>query len=159
MRPTASNKLVLGALALLTVGSVGLKSAVGAPADAPAASAPGQYELRLARTLQSQGFATIAHTYPDRSPAVLAVRGSCRISVRDAGEGSSAMAIFAADAVAIGPVRYLYQGKITSAAPALAMRIGRFTAEVRTRLGLESSVPISLALATSPGCGTGTFGL
>jgi hypothetical protein len=159
VRPAASDRLILAALALLTVGSVGLKGAVGVPVDATTASAPGQLELRVARLLQAQGFATAVHHYPDRSPAVLAVRGACRLSVRDASEGSSAMAIFAVDAAKVGPVSYLYDGKTYSAPPAFAMRLARLTGEIRGKLGLETSASPPLALAASPGCGGSMFRL
>ena len=159
MRPTASDRLILTALALLTVGSVGLKGAVGAPVDNLSAASSGQLELRLARILQAQGFATRLHPYPNRSPAVISTRGPCRLSVRDASEGSSAVTIFAADASGIGPVRYFYEGRTYSAPPALAMRLARLAGEVKSRVGIDASAPIAIAMATSPECGSSDFGL
>lgn len=154
----ASDKLILAALALLTVGSVGLKGAAGPPADASTA-APDQLDLRLARTLQAQGFATTVHPYPNRSPAVLATRGQCRLSVRDAANAASDAAIFAVDAASIGPVRYLFQGRQSKEPPAVAMRIARLNAELRWKLGLGGTAPVPLGLAASPGCGSSDFGL
>lgn len=159
MRPTANDRFILATLALLTVGSVGLKGAIGAPVDDRSPAQSRQLEFRLARVLQAQGFTAALHQYPARSPAVLSTRGACRLSVRDASEGSSAMAIFAADAAGIGPVRYLFDGKTYSAPPALAMRLARFNAELRGKLGLETSASPPLALAASPGCGGSMFRL
>jgi hypothetical protein len=159
VRPTASDRLILAALALLTVGSVGLKGAVGATVDNPSAASSGQLEFRLARILQAQGFATRLRPYPNRSPAVISTRGPCRLSVRDASEGSSAVAIFAADASGIGPVRYLYQGETRSAPPALAMRLDRLRVELQGKLGIQASAALPLALATSASCGSDNFGL
>ena len=158
MRPIASDRLILAALALLTVGSVGLKSAADPPGQPPAA-ASGQLDQHLAQLLRAQRFTTVLQPYPNRSPAVLATRGACRLSVRDASGGSSDAAIFATDAANIGPVRYLYRGKAAASPPDLAMRLARLSAEVRQRFGLAASVPIPLALASSPECGPGSFGL
>jgi hypothetical protein len=159
VRPTAGDSLLLGALVVLAVSSIGLKGAIGPANDGMADPRPGQVEAQLVSRLRSQGFSTDLRPFPKRSPAVFANRGGCRLNVRDARGGAAFMTVFAKDSAAIGPVRYLYGGRSYASVPTLPMRIGRFETELRTRIGLKASAPVPIALATSPECGANEFGL
>ena len=154
-----SDKLVIAALAVLTLGSVGLKGAVGAPSNDAPPQQSGKLEAQLSALLRAQGFSTVLRAYHNRSSAVIASRGACRLSVRNASDGDSDQAVYAVDAASIGPVRYLYRGKTYSSPPSLAMRLTRFKTEVKDRLGMPARVPIPLALASSPQCGSADFRL
>jgi len=159
VRLLGSDSLLLGAFAVLAIGSVGLKAAVGVPLDGLADARPGQLEDQLADQLRSQGFSTFVHPYMMRSPAVFAERGDCRLSVRDARGGAEYVAVFASDARAIGPVRYFYGGRSYREPPALAFRVGRLETELQTRFGFRTMAHVPVAVATSAGCAGNDFGL
>jgi len=159
VRLHGSDRLLLCGFAALAVGSVGLKAAAGPPRDGFTDSRPGQIEDELQDRLRSQSFVTTVRRVPTRTALILAQKGECRLSVRDARGGISFATVFARDARGIGPVRYLYEGRAHPEMPGLAVRWGRFRAELKARLGLGRSAPVPVALATSPGCGRNDFGL
>lgn len=159
MRRRVSDRLVLAAFGLLAISSLGLKAAAGPPRDGLMDIAAGRFEVIASATLRSQHFSTVEHTFAHRSAMIVAVRGTCRLGVRDARAGVAAVTAFARDATAIGTVRYLYRGRSYDQPPAFAMRIGRIETEVQSRLGLSAQAPMPVALAASPSCGTGDFGL
>ena len=159
MRLRANDKLLLGAFAVLAVGSIGLKAAAGPPRDGYTDSRPDLLEDELQAVLRAQHFSTDIQRKRMRSPIVVASRGKCRLSVRDARGGESFNDIFASDASSVGTLRYLYAGRTSTAMPGVAVRLGRVAAELENRLGLSSSAPAPVALATSPECGLGNFGL
>ena len=66
---------------------------------------------------------------------------------------------FARDASTIGPVRYLYKARTYDAPPGLTIRLGRLETEILGRIGLQKRAHIPVAVATSPGCGAGDYGL
>ena len=158
MRLNASNSLLLGALFVSALVSVGLKAAVGPPDDGK--GAPGaRVDAELGKILQSQGFSTVLSPRRFQSAVTYATRGNCRLSVRDARDGVEVAAVFAREASEIGPVRYLYRGKASPAPPAAAAWFDRFGTKVFDRLGIQRRVPVPIALATSPGCNGQDFGL
>jgi hypothetical protein len=159
VRSRGSDRLLLCGFAALAVGSVGLKAAAGPPRDGFTDSRPGQIEDELQDRLRSQSFVTTVRRVPTRTALILAQKGECRLSVRDARGGESFATVFVRDARNIGPVRYLYEGQAHSEMPGLAVRWGRFRAELKNRLGLSASAPVPVALATSPACGRNDFGL
>ena len=159
MRSDGSSSVLLGVFVALAIGSVGLKAAAGPPPDGTIDVRPGLLEDDLAGRLRSQGFSTSAVPKHNRSHMILARRGECVLSVRDARGGAAFDAIFSTDSKAIGPVRYLYRGQVFETAPTLAFRIGRLETEIFSRLGFKRSVSVPLALATTPGCGSSNFGL
>jgi len=159
VRPVGSDKLLLGGFVALAIGSIALKAVAGPPHDGLTDSRPGQLEDQLQAKLRSQAFVTELHRVRMRTPIVFARRGSCKLSVRDARGGESFVDIFAQDARSFGPVRYLYDGRSYPAMPGIAIRLGRFAAEVQGRLGFGSSAPVPVALASSPACGSSDFGL
>jgi hypothetical protein len=159
VRLRGSDRLLLCGFAALAAGSVGLKAAAGPPRDGFTDSRPGQIEDDLRGRLRSQSFVTSIRRIPMRSVIILAQKGECRLSVRDARGGESFATVFARDARNIGPVRYLYEGRAHSEMPGLAVRWGRFRAELKNRLGLSANAPVPVALATSPACGHNDFGL
>lgn len=158
MRLIASNSVLLAALAVLAVGSVGLKAAAGPRNDGVEAGL-GHVERQLSGALAAQGFSTEVRTFRYRTPLVLGRRGDCRLSVRDARGGAAFLAIFASDAASVGAVRYLYKDASYSAPPAVRLRIARLATEVQTRFGFHPDVGVPLALATSPACRGSNFGL
>jgi hypothetical protein len=159
VRLHASDKLLLGAFLALALGSVGLKAAAGASPDGLTDVRSGQLENQLQAVLRSQNFSTAIQRKPLRTPIVLARRGECRISVRDARGGESFSDVFASDTRSVGKVRYLYAGRTFTSVPGVAVRLGRVGAELRNRFGLSSDAPVPVALATSPECGRNNFRL
>lgn len=159
MRLPDSDKLLLIGFIALAIGSVGLKAVAGPPRDGFTDSRPGQLEDQLQSRLRSQVFVTGVRPVQMRSPIILARKGQCRLSVRDARGGESFKDIFSHDARDVGPVRYLYDGRTYAAVPGIAIRLGRFEAELRSRFGVGAGAPVPLALATSPECGASNFGL
>jgi hypothetical protein len=159
MRPPVSASFRIGLFALLALGSLGLKAAVGPPRDSLAGRDPTKFDLTATEILRSQGFSTTVRAYAHRSDLVLGERGACRLAVRDAKWGSAVTSIFAQDVEAIGPVRYLYRGNEYSTPPGLAVRLGRLQYETAARLGISSPLPLLVAFAASPACGDSRFGL
>ncbi|MFN2472653.1 MAG: hypothetical protein ABR588_01850 [Sphingomicrobium sp.] len=159
MRSGASTRRFVAVLAGLALVSVGVKGLVGPPRDGTGASRAGQVERQLTETLREQGFVVSLRPLQMQSSIVFGVRGECRLSVRDAGDGGAIVAIFAADAHAIGPVRYLYGSRRYGAPPTFAMRLARLESEAADRLGLAHRVPVPIALATSPQCPDKDFAL
>jgi hypothetical protein len=159
VRLRGSDRLLLCSFAALAAGSVGLKAAAGPPRDGFTDSRPGQIEDELQGRLRSQSFVTTIRRIPMRSVIILAQKGECRLGVRDARGGESFATVFARDARNIGPVRYVYEGRAYSEMPGIAVRWGRFRAELKSRLGLSANAPVPVALATSPACGRNDFGM
>jgi hypothetical protein len=159
MQPPVSASLRTGIFALLALGSLGLKAAVGPPRGSLADRDPGRFDQLVLSTLHAQHFSTGVRTFAHRSDLILAERGDCRIAVRDAKWGNAIESVFAEDVEAIGPVRYLYRGNEYSRPPALTVRLGRLQYETRARLGMPSAPPFLIAVAASPACGDSRFGL
>ena len=97
MRPRASDKLVLAALGLLAVSSLGLKAAAGPPRDGLMDVAAGRFEALASATLGRQHFSTAEQTFRHRSALIIATRGRCRLAVRDARDGAAAATAFTLD--------------------------------------------------------------
>ena len=159
MRLPASTSVRAGVFAVLALGSLGLKAAVGPPRDSLVDRDPKRFEQTATGILHAQGFSTTRRTYPYRSTLVLAARGDCRIAVRDAKWGAGVAAVFAEDARTIGPVQYLYRGHRSSQPPGLSLRLGRLQYEILDRVGVHSPMPVLVAFAGSPSCGDSQFGL
>ena len=158
MRLNVSNSLMLGLFAGLALVSVGLKAAAGPPDDG---NGPGRsaVELQLAKALQAQGFSTSVSPRRFQSSIVYATRGDCRLSVRDARNGTEDATVFEREARGVGAVRYLYRGATTESPPAVAMWLGRLENKALNRFSPQKMIPIPLALATSPACPAQDFGL
>ena len=159
MRRRASDKFVLAAFALLAVSSLGLKAAAGPPRDGLMDVPAGRFEAFASVTLRNRQFAVVEQSFAHRSTLIRATRGSCRLAVRDARDGAAVATAFAGDAANVGTVRYLYRSRVYAEPPAFAMRLGRIETEVLNRLGMSPQAPIPVALAVSPACGNGDFGL
>ena len=159
MRRSGSDRLVLTAFVLLAVSSLGLKAAAGPPRDGLMDVPSEVLDRQLSAKLRAQHFTTSVQQFGHRSSQVVGTRGSCRVAVRDAREGVAHEVLFAQDAASIGPVRYLFKGKSYEHPPTFAMRIGRLETEAMSRLGMAPREPALIALAASPGCGSGDFGL
>ena len=63
------------------------------------------------------------------------------------------------EAKGVGRLRYLYAGKAYAELPSLAVRLGRLETELLKRAGFNSRGHIPVAIASSPQCGGGNFGL
>jgi hypothetical protein len=144
---------------LLALGSLSLKAAAGPPRDRVINSEPQRFERSVQRILSAQQFGTSLRAYPYRSTLVLAQRGECRLAVRDATFGAALAPAFADDARDVGPIRYLYGGKSYEQPPGMIVRWGRLKFEILDRLGLKRPIPVMIALAESPKCGSAQFGL
>lgn len=158
MRPNVSDRLVLAALAVLAVSSLGLKAQAGPPRDGLMDVPTERVAQQLSSRLEAQRFTVGVRGFRYRSAIVIGVRGSCRLGIRDARAGAAMETLFERDAADLGPVRYLYRGRSYDAPPTFAMRLGRIETEVLSRLGLSSGAPLPVALAASPECGPGDFG-
>ena len=154
-----SNKVLLGILAALAFGSVGLKAVDGPPSNGSIDRHPGELISKLTTTLRKEGFSTSVQRLHIQSSIVYASRGRCRLSVRDARSGDGEATVYARQAAAIGPVRYLYRGRLYASAPELALRFARIGTELNGLLGRERRVSVPVALAESPGCNENDFGL
>ena len=158
MRTPGSNKLLLTFFAALALSSVGLKAIAGPPTDG-LASYRVDVERQLDSRLRAQGFTTSVRPLRIQSSIVYAVRGACRLSVRDARLGESNATVYAQDAAGIGPVRYLYRGRVYAAPPSVPIRVGRLETELLNRGGFRARTHIPVAIASSPECGLADFGL
>lgn len=159
MRPLVSANLLFGLLIVLTISSVSLKAAIGPIDDGKSDARRGQIETQLSAMLRSQGFSTSISPRRMQSSIVVAKRGACRLTVRDARAGTAVETVFRREAQGVGPVQYLYRGRSTAEAPAFRMRLGRLQVELLRRLGIDGPVHVPVALAVSPDCGARTFGL
>lgn len=159
MRLPVSSNIRIFLFASLALGSLGLKAAAGPPRDRSIASDPARFERAVTAILGQQHFTTSIRTYPYRSPLVLAEDGKCRLAIRDATFSSALAPTFAKDAQSIGPVRYFYRGQSYERPPSMIVRLVRLRTEILDRLGIDRSMPVVVALAASPQCGRGQFGL
>ena len=157
MRASVSLRGIL--FVVLVAGSLGLKAAAGPARDNQLNSDPKRFERRAMSILQAQGFATDRRAFPYRSTMILAARGDCRIAARNANWGSAVTEVYAQDARQIGPVSYLYRGNRYPTPPGLRVRLGRLEFEILDRLGVRPNLHVLTALAASPACGGGDFGL
>jgi hypothetical protein len=159
MRRRASDRLILAAVAMLAVTSLGLKAAAGPPRDGLMNVGAERLNMQLAAILRSQHFAIAEQRFRYRSTLILATRGACRLGVRDARDGAAMATAFGGDAAMIGTVRYLYRGRSYDQPPGFAMRLGRIETEALDRLGMSTQAPMPVAIAASPACGSRVFGL
>ena len=158
VRLSGSTRVRIAIFALLALGSLGLKAAVGPPRDGLLDRDPRRFDRAAIALLRSQNFSTSIRTFAYRSDLIMAERGDCRIAVRDATLGSGMAAVFAEDTKTIGPVQYFYRGQRYSRPPGLRLRAGRLEFEILDRLGARSPKPSLSAFAASPSCGAGSFG-
>lgn len=155
----ASNKLVLGACAVLAVSSMGLKAANGTPHYFAWTGSAVTFEKRAKSILDRQGFHTSIEPRQFQSPIIHATRADCNLSVRDARGGVAVAVVFARDARRVGPLQYLYKGVRYEDAPAIQFRLGVFEANLLKWTGQAPPVHVPVAIARSPACGRGDFGL
>jgi hypothetical protein len=159
MQLPASISLRALLFAVLLGASLGLKAAAGPPPDSVAYQDPARIERTIIAMLQSQNFSTARRTFDFRSTLVIAERGECRLAVRDAKWGNAVSTVYAQDAQAIGPVSYFYRGHRYSEAPGFVVRLGRLEFEAAQRLGIRAPMHVLVAVAQSPSCSGGDFGL
>jgi len=159
MRLSGNASLRVAAFALLAMGSLGLKAAVGPPRDHHGGARPGEVERIAVATLQSRHFSTRLQTFGQRSALIFAGRGDCRLAVRDATQGADFRPLFAQDVRAIGTLTYLYDGRRYAQPPELPLRLQVLEARAYGLLGIRQSAPVLVAFAATPGCGEGDFGL
>jgi hypothetical protein len=158
MRPNASDRFVLAALAVLAASSLGLKAAAGTPRDGFMDISADRVDQQLSSRLEAQHFSVWVQRFAHHSSMISGVRGNCRLGVRDARAGAAMETLFAREAASLGPVRYLYRGSSYDGPPSFAMRIGRLETEALSRLNLALKEPVPVAFAASPGCGASDFG-
>lgn len=156
---SAGDSLLLAAFGTLAVGSVALKAGAPEPDQALTRLSSGPVEIGLIQDLRSRGFTTEVKSFPTRNPIIFARRGECVLAVRKAWGAESLAKVYSEDARSIGPVRYLYRGRTYASPPTVMMRIGRFEADLQRRVGLETAVPVPVALASTAACGTDQFDL
>jgi hypothetical protein len=121
---------------------------------------PGCDQPRAATSiLQSHHFATLKRRTDLHGTLILASRGDCRIAIRNARWGSGMANIYARDTRDIGALSFLYRGQRYSAPPGLRIRLGRIEFEILDRFGSRPELHVLTAVAASPSCGDGDFGL
>lgn len=155
-RSTASVSVMLALLALAATCSIALK---GAMRSAPEQVLEDQALRRIAARLAGQGFAVRIERHPVQNDVVLADRGACRISARDASPGAAFATAFAQQAASVGAVRYLYRQQRYAAPPETRAMLFRLVPRTLDRLGLHLARPLPVAIATSSACPAGDFGL
>ena len=159
MRSLAEARASIGMLAALVAVSLGLKAAVGVPAAEPSNVHPGMLERTVEGQLRSQGFSTRRTESRWPSTTIFATKGDCRLIVRDASRSDLQMVIYASDAAQVGRLRYLFGGSAYRSPPTLRILAGKIEARLLHGLRIGGSVPIAVALASSPQCGPGDFAL
>ena len=159
MRSVAEAKLPIAIFAVLLVTSVGLKAALGPQSHNPSRAGPELIDDRMARNLESQGFSTSRRHSKWQGTTIFATKGDCRLSVRNASHSPGERTVYARDAAKIGQVRYLMGGRSYDSPPTLAILISKVETKFLDRLRIRGSVPVPVALATSPACGGRDFGL
>ncbi|MEO7688222.1 MAG: hypothetical protein ABIS51_02975 [Sphingomonas sp.] len=155
-RSTASVSVMLALLAVAATGSIALK---GAMRSAPEQALADQAQRAIAARLAQQGFAVRIERHPVQNNVVLADRGACRISARDASPGAAFATAFTQQAASVGPVRYLYRQQQFAAPPDTRTMLFRLVPRTLDRLGLHLARPLPVAIATSSACPAGDFGL
>jgi hypothetical protein len=158
MPARGSDKVLIGAFALLALSSVGFKAIASRQAHARSDSET-KLDAQLVRNLRSQGFETTVRPIKYQSSIIYAARGSCRLAVRDARNAEAHVAVFAQNAASIGPVRYLYAGHVYAGHPSFAVRIDRFEGRLLRLAGLKQPAHVPVAIASSPSCGGVDFGM
>jgi hypothetical protein len=143
-------------LALAAAGTIALK---GVAISAPEAVLAAKAERAITDRLASQGFAVRIERHRVQNNIVLGERPGCWIGARDASGGAAMVTIFARQAAAIGPVRYLYRGASAAAPPDLRIMADRIVPRSLDRLGIHLARSLPVALASSGGCPAGNFGL
>ena len=155
-RSTASVSVMLALLGLAATGSIALK---GAMRSAPEEELADQALRKIAARLAGQGFAVRIERHPVQNDVVLAERGACRISARDASPGAAFATAFAQQAASVGVLRYLYRQQRFAAPPETQTMLFRLVPRTLDRLGLHLARPLPVAVATSSTCPAGDFGL
>jgi hypothetical protein len=108
--------------------------------------------------LAAQGFSTRYELHANQSDVVEAVRGACRLRVRDGTKGDQFDKVFARQANGLGPVRYVFHGLWLARPPLLWMGIERSLAHMSARLGLSGQYQTAFAIAAR-GCDPATINL
>ena len=147
---------MLALLAVAATGSIALK---GAMRSAPEQELADQALRGIAARLAGHGFAVRIERHPVQNDVVLADRGSCRISARDASPGAAFATAFAQQAASVGTVRYLYRNQHFATPPDTRAMLFRLVPRTLDRLGLHLARPLPVAIATSSTCPAGDFGL
>ena len=153
------DRVAIGLFIVLLAGSVGLKALKGPQVRESTQAAPGLLESEIVRNLHAQGFSTRLDLTGLHGTIVFAARGSCRLSVRDAGHVEWEKGIYERDAAAVGPLRFLMAGKSYDLPPSLAILVERMRGRLSRGLRLAGNAPVALAFAASPACGGSDFGL
>jgi hypothetical protein len=159
MRFAGSDRGVIILFAALAVSSIALKGAIGAPRYAPDETKARLVQQRVVSILTAQGFRISVQPSKVQIPIIRAVRGSCLLIVRDGRKGAATASVFADDARAIGPVRYLYRGATYDSPPGLRIRLAYLEANLLDRVGQAPSMHAPVGVAESQSCGRHNFGL
>jgi hypothetical protein len=159
MRSVAEAKLPIAIFVTLLAISVGLKAALPTQSHNPSRARPGLIDDQMVRNLESQGFSTRRQHSTWQGTTIFATRGDCRLSVRNASHSPGDRIVYERDAAHIGQLRYLIAGRSYQSPPTLAILIGKVETKFLVRLRIRGSVPVAVALATSPACVASDFGL
>ena len=125
-----------------------------------ARAAPARDEALALRT--AAGVAARAGLTPTLGRSVLgpylrATGAGCTLAVREAVEGSTFAPAYARLARDVGPVAYVYRGRMSAEAPNLLAAADYQLWRGLRRLGIAARRHPVLAVAASPGCASRTF--
>lgn len=143
-----SAKALEGTLVGLLVLSLGLK--LGASRSEPL---PDErlFASQVSRFLEREGYATAAELRP-LGMMVTARRGGCRLAIRDYPPHGTLAQVYARLARPVGPLHFIYRGRVTDRAPKLLPLVEYFIGREMRRLGIAAPRAPILAVAASRGC-------
>lgn len=109
--------------------------------------------IAAARLLRAEGF-DVRLVRLTRSPNLLAVarRGDCRIRAGGYPIHDTFADIYEDLARPVGPVHFLFQGRVTDEAPKWRARLAYYLWTVKIRIGLAAAPSPIIAIAASPQC-------
>jgi hypothetical protein len=140
-----------GALVGLLVLSLGLK--LGASRGEPLPD--GQlFASQVSRFLEREGYSTAAELRP-LGIMVTAQRDGCRLAIRNYPPHGTLAQTYAHLARPVGPLHFVYRGRVSDRAPKLVPLIEYFIGRELRRLGIAAPRAPILAVAATRGCDIG----
>lgn len=140
-----------GALLGLLVLSLGLKLAASRSEPLPDQRL---FASQVSRFLEREGYSTAAELRP-LGMMVTARRDGCRLAVRDYPPHGTLAHTYARLARPVGPLHFVYRGKVSDRAPKLLPLIEYFAGRELRRMGIAAPRAPILAVAASRGCDIG----
>ena len=141
----SSASLAFAALLLVSLAAKAMSSAATPTPD------PRRFAAAAAEALRGDGFATAFEPRP-LGILVYARRGDCRLMAGDYTPYGTFAEVFAARAVPLGPLRFVYRGEAYARAPKLVPLLDFYLWREQRRLGHAAPRHPIVAFAASAGC-------